>query len=78
MFPKSLVWRFGVWGVGESQPSPLAKRHHEVGTQAGGQDPAKEAERGRVMAPRAALLGTDIGSVCGTLKKWNHVPWREV
>lgn len=47
--------------MGESQPSPLAKRHHEVGTQAGGQDPAKEAERGLVMAPRAALLAPRRG-----------------
>lgn len=39
MFLKSLGLEVQDGGVGESQPSPLAKRHHEVGTQAGGQDP---------------------------------------
>lgn len=46
-----------MWGVGESQPSPLAKRHHEVGTQAGGQDPCSNI----AMTPLRILIHSTDG-----------------
>lgn len=45
------VWRFWWgWGLGH-----LLAERREVGTQAGGQGPAREAEKGRVVAPGEAL-----------------------